>query len=781
MNNDSLQDKATIDEKGKAPETRIRDAHAVYRICNKLKDDDFPKAKKRARIIKQYKRFPPTDYSTLVSEGRKHETNVNWGASKLLIDSFKTSYLEMITERKTPAQFTLKKGQPEKRLEWSSAIATAWGNALTKWDDYTTNCEQDVHDMLLLGMGVELADAEEGWWTEHHKRHCVILPPETKLDLSNFTEMLILKKYSILELYNKVRNADAAKTMGWNRDNVLTAIRKHTGQVDTMTPEEVATKVASGDISMTGGDGQSSYVDVFVYYCAEFSGKISKFIIIRGGEELAKESEGKLSETINKAGFLYRRLNFVDSIKDVLFLIVNDGSATEIGEIQSLGEDVYVQCREDDDVKNRISTALKVNMLLLLQGGDSQAEQKMKEMVWRSFMVLPDGLSMSQQRLQLPLEESMIVNRWIMGDLRSSLGELRVQEKAAGGEALTATQVNMDAAQSAQLKSTDIRRYAKSDEAWQRRLYALFCASKGDSKQAKIYSEFKGELVEAGVPDEVWLPKNIILSSSVLAGAGSVQFRMMASDKLIQLTGMVPQNEGQRIAIEEGVAAVSGRANVRAFIREPVKDVTPEQVRIGAENEDFANPAANPANIPVLPTDKHFDHIQGHLTDIARSVTLIEGAIKNQQRLPDSMIINLQAKNVIGGGHVEAHLKYLEADPRDDIQKMLQAVRRDISSLQGALQKVFAEYLGMFPLASGGEDQDNQELQMKMAKMKIELEGLQQRTQLKLGERAALAKQKLDEREQKATTDLAITTAKANADLRAKMQAEAVSKKKQKP
>jgi len=764
MDDTKTNDKLTISEDGKPPETRIKDAATCYRICQKLKDDDFPKAKKRARVLKQYKRFPPTEYSTLVAEGRKEETNVNWGAQKLLIDSFKTSYVDLITERKTPATFKLKKGDITKRATWEDCISVAWGNALAKWRDYTTNSEQDVHDMLLLGAGVEIADAEEGWFTEHVKRHFVILPPETKLDLSNFTEMLILKKYSILELYNKVKNPEAAQTMGWNRKVVLEAIRKHTGQLDTMTPEEVATKVASGDISVTGGkDG--SFVDVFVYYCAEFSGKVSKFIILRGGEEMAKEQESRVSETISKSGFLYKRLNFAESIKDVLFLIINDGSAVEIGEIQSLGEDVYVQCREDDDVKNRISTGVKVNMMLLLQGGDSQAEQKMREMVWKSYLVLPDGLNMSQQRLQLPLEESMLVNRWIMGDLRSSLGEMRVQEKAAGGEALTATQVNMDAAQSAQLKTTDIRRYAKSDEAWQRRMYELFCKSKGTSEAKKIYDEFEEELSSQDVPKEAWEPKNVMLYSSVLVGAGSPQFRIMAADKIIQLTGMTPLNDGQRLAIEDGVAAVAGRANVHRFIREPAKEVTPEQVRIGSENEDFGNPAANPQNIPVLSSDNHMEHVHGHLADIARIVPILEDAIKNGRKLPESMVVNLQAKSIMGGGHTEVHFRYLAADPRDEIQEAVAGLRRNVSEIQGALGKVFGEYFKLFPM-SGGEQEENQELQMKMAKMKIELEGLQQRTQLKLGERAALAQQKLEERKEKASTDIAIQTAKTEAELR---------------
>lgn len=759
----------TLNPNGTAPKSRLRSASQAYEVGTNMDRDDRKRRVKRSRLYKAYNRFPPTEYSKLAKEGEDWNSNVNFGMLAFVVDNNHASFYDMLTERPEAAQIKTKKGNDKEKAEWSDRISYEWDRALQSWDDYLLNNEQALLDMLLYGKGVLMYEDNDGWFSDHVSVDDLLVPDSTKINLSNFDTVVVKKSYTLNEMYDKIRDEGAAKDKGWNYEAVVEAMRWQRSDWKKQTREDFFKDIKQGNIAITAHLKET--VRVYVVFIKEFNNKVSKHIVLRDYSPAFAVPKGQTGLTdngkndrINEQGFLFTSTGMFENYKRVFSVFIDNAGTGQWHNTPSLAEKIYVQCRQYDFAMNAIMDAIKINMSLILQGQGGDAAEKLKEVVFGPFTIIPTDIPFVQHRFALPTAEATNALQFMMLDMNRGIGQYRIHEKGQGGEAPTATQSQLDAAEAAKLTGTQVRRFNSQHTIDYRERFRKFVNCKEGETGYEIYKEFKRALTEQKVPPEAWAYENIeSIKSNMLSGSGSPSYKLMAAEKTIAMTNIAPRDEGQENAIRDGIAALHGRANVDRYRpRAQQADPTWNERIIGFENEACASPIVNPQNILVFPGDNHVKHTEGHLNDMARTIALVNKSMKDGS-ITEDMAQAAATKLLNQGGHVNAHMNFLRRD--ESKKEMVKQFEKDLGQIQREADAI-AQRFQQMKQAKDQQGANNQfdptsdpDIHKKIALAQIELDTKQKLANIQIGSVAARHDQRQEIDREAAANKIAVNRA----------------------
>ena len=766
-------------EKGVAPETRITTAYQAWSICDDLNEQDSKRREKRGRIFKAYNRFPPSDYTLLWKEGQEWQSNCNFGMLGYVVDNAMSSYFDMVTERPQMAEIKTKYGNYREQIERSELISQAFDTFLNDWDDFLLNTEQDLLDMHLYGKGLEMWEDREGCLSEHISADDILVPDGAKVSLKNFDVMAIKRPYSLHELWQKIESGGATDR-GWNKDTVLSAIRnaRKEWSKEYKDNEEFAKGIAEGNITLAGH--LKEYVDCYILFIKEFkTKKISKYIVqqdytssvslTRASQRMSAEQ--RLRKSINEEGFLFQHPNYEEKITDIFAVFMDAAGSGMWHNIPSLAEKIFVQCRQYDFAMNAIMDAVKINMSLLLQASTPEASEKIKALVFGPHTIIPSDVPFVQQRIQLPTQEATAAVQFMMLDMFRGIGEYRINERAQSGTPVTATQNQNDTAEAAKLSNTQLKRYNTQHTKYYRRLYKRLVSLSSVENDYEHYEKFKDFLKEHGVPPEAWAWKNITsVKSTMLAGAGSASYKVMAAEKTISLTNISPKDEGQANAVADGIAALHGRCNVGRYVKKVKPEPDFNERMAGIEDQLFANPLMNPADVQVQPDDHDVYHLDKHFFDMQRTIALVNE--KMQSKTLTEYVGECAANKLMNqGSHCLAHLSKLQKDETKG--EMVKVAQQKLDAIQQAASKLSKDLKAYKEENSKGAQFDptnDPDIAKATALAQIEINKEKQLADIKMGAISASHAQKQQIAEDKAAQDIAIKRANAELDLKTKEQ-----------
>ena len=569
----------SVSPNGTAPESRLRSASQAYEVASQMDRDDHKRRAKRGRVYKAYNNFPPTEYSKLVKLGREGESNVNWGMLGFTIDNQVASFYDMLTERTMAAEIRTKKGQPKQRAEWGDHISQAFDLALQRWDDFLLNQEEGLLDMNLYGKGLEMWEDNDGFMTKHVAVDDFLVPDSTKINLCNFDVTVLKWKFQLHDLYNAVKDKDSAESMGWNVDAVIEAMRFCRDTWRKKTSSDFLKDIKEGNITCTSHLKET--VSVYIVFIREFSGKVSKHIVLQDYDPAFSLTRGTpkpatddkmFRDKLDDMGFLFSKTGMFESYKNVFAVFIDNAGTGMWHNTPSLAEKIFVRCRRYDKTMNAIVNAIDINMSLILQGDTAEATEKLKQIVLGPITILPADVKVAQHRLQLETREATEALQFLMLDMNRGIGQYRIHEKGTGGEAPTATQSKLDASEAAKLTGTQLRRFNSQHSIYYREMYRRLVTMREGEEGYDIFKEFKDYLRDNEVPDEAWKFENIhTIKSNMISGAGSPSYKLMAAQQIIQLTNITPKDEGQANAVRDAVAALAGRGNVDRYVPKEIQ------------------------------------------------------------------------------------------------------------------------------------------------------------------------------------------------------------------
>jgi hypothetical protein len=338
-----------------------------------------------------------------------------------------------------------------------------------------------------------------------------------------------------------------------------------------------------------------------------------------------------------------------ESWGDLFSVFTDSAGSKKWHEIRGLADRIYVQCRSYDMNMNRIMDALMLNMTLMLKGDTAQATKILREVGICPWAVIPEDMNPVAVQLRVPIEEAQNVMRQIMGDADSGIGAYKVSNDSQG-PAKTLGERQLDAAESAKLSGVQVRRYNEWQTIYHRKVFRKMLGTSSAEKDKEVKKVFTDFMEENNVPREAYKLENITLvESNMISGAGSPSFKLMAAEKTISILNVTPVSEGQQQAIDDYIAALNGRQNVRRYRNDKKIDITEQTRVIAFENAGLADAYANPANFPISPKDSQMEHLQGHFAAIVYNMQIIP-------QLAQSDKLDVAAELVKGTQNIFTHL-----------------------------------------------------------------------------------------------------------------------------
>jgi hypothetical protein len=433
-------------------------------------------------------------------------------------------------------------------------------------------------------------------------------------------------------------------------------------------------------------------------------------------------------------------------------------------DIKSQAESAFVACRQYDFTMNGLVDAVRLNSMLMIEGQGPDSTKMLKQMEWLPISVMPDGAKFIQNRFQLPVAESMGFMQFFMGDMYRGMGQYRINAPTSGGKQRTKGEAELDAAESAKLSGTQIRRFNECQTLYFKQLYKRFVSSKSSDDGYEYVKKFYEILEEMGTPKEAATWKNITsIRSNLINGAGSPSFKLITAEKLLQITAITPANEGQENAVKDAIAALSGRDNVARYRNTKPTKIDDTMRIIGFENAGMTDVFVNPANFPVLPTDPHIEHVNGHLQDmmmqIQTSMQMIQGGQPDVNELGKT-VRSIQFK----GGHIMAHVGFIQKDPSK--QDFLKQFMQGMQQAQGAADEIAGVYQEMAQSQQGKQSSEEElKLQYLAAKSGIEIDTKKKLADISVGKAAISHAQRTEQRKEQGITQLALQKAKARQEI----------------
>ena len=794
----------TINSNGVAPTSRVQTANDAFTICWNLRLDNAGRERKWGRIYKCYKGFPPTDYSQVASRQLSGMSNVPFRQMKFIVDNQKSSFVDMVMERNTAANIVTKIGNPTEKKEWSDIISVGFDRMLRSWPSYNYNVELDVEEMSLYGKGFEIAEDRDGWPTKSFHNSNVLIPDKTYADLTNLGELCIKRSYTPLEFWLKITGGEEdpvkaeqhATDMGWNFWACVDALRMFTTNYrNTYTNTEWLRDVASGNMNLSRL--YTLRIELYELYIMEFNGSISKMLLLQnyGGLVLGYKENGRkdLSEEEyrDQTGFLYYKKDWVekdgDGWEDIIAPMTDSTGSGIWHEIQGLAEAIFIQCRAYDIHMNRFMDAVDWNTRLMFKGGSAESTKKLKQMEWMPWMVLPQDVEPQQVSVNIPFNEILNGIQFYQADLYRGIGAYNIGQTTKGGKQRTKGEAELDAAESAKLQGTQIRRFNDNQTRWLKLLYKRMSRTTKGGNGYKWKQKFVDFMEENGVPKEAWKWENIEnLESNMLAGSGSPSYKLMAAQQTVSLTGMTPINDGQANAIADAIAALNGRQNVNRYFQHTKVEIPDEQGIISMENIGMTDPKGNPANFRVYPDQNHIEHFKGHIQDATVSMQEAQQALQSAGVNPQAPTRGQEASNIseeavelikdiyaclmrFKGPHLVAHLGFIQKDPSK--KQIAQQFGQQMQQLQHGVDELGSQ-LAQIEKANQqqqGSDQNMSPEQVKLhalvAKESMQTDFLQKKENIKLAAMAQKAKLHETMAMERASTDLATKRAKAANDI----------------
>ena len=737
-----MDDLLTIDAKGKAPETRIKDHSALHSIYKNLLLADEQSAADRSRIMDMFDGAAPYDPVVLRRMGQAYRANLNFGEAAADLEQSLTAYNDLVTSVDRLVSVKTSFGDESQKEEYGAIISEEFHRLVTKdWPSFYFRQQLLSYYFVAQGLAVAFFEDERNWQWNVCPIGDFLIPRATPSTEDKIEVACVRRVYLAHELYRYIENPKAAKEAGWNVDAVRDAIRdaRTTRPEEGYNWEELQREIKNNDLYFA--HVRSKEIHVVHYYVREFDGSYSHAIGRRDG----------------LGDFLFKKQSRFKSASEAFHVFTYGIGNGQYHSIRGLGYKIFPHIQTTNRLRCAMADGAMMQTSLLLQPQTSEDVSRMTMAYSGPLAFLPPGLQVVQTNFpNLALEVMPIVNEMAMVR-QSNTGSYRTQMNAPTGKPRTATEVEAQVANDAILSTNAINLFYVP---WGRLLREQFRRLQRDtwvpgepgSEEAK---KFRKRLDERGVPWEA--VKAVYDVDAVRAvGLGSPAARLTAFNEFMQLLPRFDEL-GQINAIRDRVAARVGYDQVDRYLPNPnVKNRIPTDAKIAElENDSMQGGRA----VSVLPNENHSIHLQVHL----REVTPMTQAVQNNQvqdKQSTMMFLTMMYE------HCNEHLVRISQDQTKEAEigqynLAMNLLREAVTNLQRDVEEDVrnaAQAQQQAALEQGQIQGISPQMQMKMQEHQLDM-------QLKQ-ERAAL-ENKFKELEMR--QKLALQDAQAAANLRSAM------------
>lgn len=738
---------ATISREGVVPDTRFGDARSVQDFVRRVMDNDTRRSGKRAKVNGLVDGNPPYKASLLKEAGRSDAANVNFGKAFTYLESAVGSFYDLFSEAPQYLTVETEYGNDEQREIYNRVISEEADRILREDKVWDYNIQVSQWDMVLHGCGPVMF--EDGYCVLPKAFHCgdLKVPEFTKSDTAYWEICSIEAVYYPPELYEFIKNPEAASRIGWDVEYTKSVIAnamdikfQHGVQYDW---EFYQQELKNNSLSYYDDSKVSRIAHVF---WKEFDGRITHAMVERESTTGGSPSPGGKPADIK---FLYLKIGKYRSFQECVHpMYFSHGNGGYHHSVTGLGVRMFSAM----EYQNRLLCNLSdkaFSAKILFKPTTTESSQKFQLARFGDYAVLPAGFEWQQTGVAGLMNDGLAMNEEITNVIGENLSSFRGQAMKDTGNPVTAKQVTHDASLQSSLSKTQFNRYYEQLDMLYTEYYRRLSNLNSTDKRAKTFID---RCKKRNVPVEA-LNRIKAVQAARVVGQGSAFMRKQAVDSLLVIAGALPE-DGRNNLISDKIAAEAGQSAVARY--NPQKS----QNKLASDQQAEAVQWIGLMKTGVTPV------ITSSQNPVVFATAFINAAMQSIQSLkqggdPHQVYAFLS----IDGPAILAHLKRYSNDPtKKDLLKSQINQWKQISGVADKLKKGLqqqAEQQKVQQQRTQGAMTDEQ-IKSQKAQNDIKLK------QIKTAEQLKQSEQKHQLKLRQGVQDLALKDATAAADIHIK-------------
>jgi len=713
---------ANLRSDGTPPPSRIKDPDSLHQVYTRLKQSDAVNARNRSEVDAMFDGAPPYDDNTLREAGMASRCNLNFGEAEALLESALAGYVDLVQSVENLISVEVKEADPQKKSDYERIIAEGFTKMLREWDEF--NFKHVLNSTYFIKHGVSVAywEDEYDWRWQISKIGDFLLPRRT-FAAEEMVEVAVSPRIMRAhELYSFIKNEKRASELGWNVDEVKTAILANSGARDAYHVtdwERYQEDLKNNDIYVAHGAG--SEIRVIHAWVKEYDGTVSHYISLADG---------------SNEEFLYeKRSRFRKACDAFVTFCYGVGTNGYYASIRGLGYKIFPHIQVSNRMRCQFVDGAMLSTSLLIQPDSEDSLENLAFEYLGPFSVLNSGVQILEKNLPNIGQNAIPVLQDMSQQLRERAGAYRSVSGNPDSKERTKFEVQAQLQGDSRLTTGAMNLFY---EPWSRLLRGAF---KRATREDYMTAERGGEAVAAfkkyctsrGVPLDVLHNKVTEVRAVRSIGAGSDQLRLVAMDEFMAMANQFDE-QGRQSLLRDRVAARIGYDHVDRYVPklQESRPVIDEKI---AELENAA--MSQGRQVTLQPSENHFVHASVHIQDIAN----LAQAVKQQQADSQQAAQYFQ----LAMPHATQHLQFVaqDASRKQEYGQLKQALQQSGEIAEQTIEKVSAEQARAAQAGGAEPAAGSPEVASKLQTHQAELQMEQERHQQKLALQQAEAQQKL--------------------------------------
>lgn len=568
------------------PRKAVPDEQQAKGIVGQLVQSNRRRHTISARILGKLNAERPYDHTKLEQEGLAWKHNFSTKPLAAIVDRVSPRFVDVVNSVKylTSAQLPSKYANATGKTEAFRDGFTKLVRARREW--------RGILDMLalddvLFGYTVVGWLDEFGWFPDHFRFDHLFLPDGTKQQANTCQVVMVREDYLPHELYEKIRDREAARAAGWNIEATIKAINE-------ASPQNARSALTNGGTIEIWYQNAERELTLGTSYTTGASSIVVYSLLVR--EVNGKVSHYRLSEPARDV--IFSRDDRFEQMDDVFtFFSFQIGNMTMLGS-KGIGRDLYDLAAAQDRGRNEICDRLWMSGKTLVQG-DPRQIHKFSMSVVGSMCIIPNGWQMLEQKVDGNVEPFLKLDAFFQQLMDNLVGS--VSPRFLQGERVTKAQVDLFAAREEESRDSRVGRFLSQIIDMVSTMQRRACDPACEEQDAK---DFRKAMLEEMTEEEL----NLLATYPV---AGVVEDLTPVQRQ--QLVTLCAEKRGHPLynQRELELADISARLGADMADRLLLPDNDPteqaEQMRL-QQLELVLLTSGQP--VPVSPRDSHLIHIE---------------------------------------------------------------------------------------------------------------------------------------------------------------------------
>lgn len=665
----------TVDADGNAPKRRIGSVSAAWGSYSRIKDANRRRDARFGDIAGIFAGFPPTPPVTLERNGQADMPNINTKEFEAKVKTYAATWMSLNSQGDGYADITAEHPDPMEKERRSKVLTKEFNEAIKMWeassmDDYVCGSqylmESSARDiqMALFGIGVTFFCDPIDFRFRMIPTRRVLVPDGTRLTLNNCPAIFIEDVMSVTDLYGM------RDKKGWNKDVILRNLYDHVEQTMNSSGRRVTYAEWIQRIRENDEWLQSELLPVPIIHCftKEFDGTItqSTFTELYGDGKTNQQDENDKPAN----GFLFDMPKVAKSWRQVIVPFAdNAGTECDWHGVKGFGDMIFDGCHLNNLMFNRAASAATMQNMLMFKGTSEADADKLDQITFTQFGLMAPGLEFEQVRFFADPQSAIGVLSMGKQIISENTRISPQNEKTVTSEQPTATQVNADRADRAQLSTLQISVYRANGLDVQFGEMYRRIAQPGSKYPEKwgggiVAKRFRERCEQQGIPEGDLLKISYVRANRN-SGSGDLMLDVMKAD---QLMSVATPGRGQANARKEKIAALKGVEMVPAFFEDEPHIPGQQDAMLSMEN--------NLITLGQSPTAYGYQDQEAHAVS---HLQLLSEAAKVASQLDEAGIApeqvegarNLHRMLTAGVAHMGQHIALMQSVPRAGKQPAL--------------------------------------------------------------------------------------------------------------